>query len=197
VNAAYTYKGILTNASGTQINHSDMSTFTDGSAAYVLADGGYVYTLSSDCHAWTAVAHYAQVNGTTGGIEASTVFKAGATYYWIGSDKTGWRANDDFYSTAPSMSGPWTYQGTLAPQGKLTWMTQSTWVTPIAGSQGTTYVYLGDHWYGNQDTTAPGRHNDLATYVLQPIVFSGTQIGLPTYRVSWKLDVGAGTWAPN
>jgi len=74
----------------------------------------------------------------------------------------------------------WTYQGTLAPAGKLTWMTQSSWVIPIVGSQQTTYVYLGDHWYGNQDPTAPGKHNYLATYVFQPIVFSGTQIGLPT-----------------
>jgi hypothetical protein len=32
--------------------------------------------------------------------------------------------------------------------------------------------------------------------VFQPIVFSGTQIGLPTYQVRWKLDVGAGTWSP-
>jgi hypothetical protein len=197
VNGTYAYKGILTNASGTQINHSDMSALTDGNTAYVITESGYVYTLSSDCHSWTTVNHYSQVNGTTGGVEAPTVFKAGSMYYWIGSDKTGWRANDCFYSTAPAMTGPWTYQGYLAPQGKLTWMTQSTWVIPIAGSQGTTYVYLGDHWYGNQDTSAPGKHNDLATYVFQPIVFTGAQIGLPTYQISWKLDVGAGTWTSN
>ena len=69
-------------------------------------------------------------------------------------------------------------------------------VITAVGSQQTAYVYLGDHWYGNQDTTAPGKHNDRATYVFQPIVFSGTKIGLPTYQVRWKLDVGAGTWPP-
>ena len=47
------------------------------------------------------------------------MFKAGSTYYWIGSYKTGWRANDNFYSTAPSMTGPWTYQGSpCAPAGR-------------------------------------------------------------------------------
>ena len=95
------------------------------------------------------------------------------------------------------MTGPWTYQGFLAPEGDLTWMTQSTWVMPIAGSAGTTYVYWGDHWYGDQDTAQPGKHNNLATYVFQPLVFTGNLIGLPTYQVSWKLDVGAGTWTAN
>ncbi len=195
VNGKYAFKGSLTNSSGAIAAHSDMSALTDGNDAYVVTESGWVYTLSSDCHSWVSSKQYDAVNGTTGGIEAPTVFKAGATYYWIGSDKTGWRANDDFYSTAPAMAGPWTYQGYLAPVGKLTWMTQSTWVIQVAGSQGTTYVYWGDHWYGNQDTSAPGKHNNLATYVFQPLVFGGTAISLPTYQVSWKLDVGAGTWS--
>jgi hypothetical protein len=185
--------------SGSLAVHSDMSALTDGTGAWVVTESGVVYTLSSDCHSFTGSKSYGTVNGTTGGIEAPTVFKAGSTFFWIGSDKTGWRANDDFYSTAPSMSGPWTYQGYLAPQGDLTWMTQSTWVMPIQGSSGTTYVYWGDHWYGTESTAHPGQHNYLTTYVFQPLVFdsSGAKISLPTYQVSWKLDVGAGTWAPN
>ena len=213
VTGPYTFKGALTSTgassscqvttvppsscSGSIAAHSDMSALTDGSNAYVVTESGVVYTLAADCHSWASNKSYGTVNGTTGGIEAPTVFRAGSTFYWIGSDKTGWRANDDFYSTAPAMTGPWTYQGYLAPQGDLTWMTQSTWVMPIVGSAGTTYVYWGDHWYGNQDTSHPGQHNNLATYVFQPLVFTGTKIGLPTYQVSWKLDVGAGTWSAN
>jgi hypothetical protein len=68
-------------------------------------------------------------------------------------------------------------------------------VQPVKGCSGTTYVYWGDHWYGDQDTTMPGLHNNLATYVFQPLVFTGTQIGMPTYLASWTLDVGAGTWS--
>ena len=212
VTGPYTFKGALTSTgasatcqvttvppascSGSIAAHSDMSALSDGNNAYVVTESGVVYTLASDCHSWTSTKSVA-VNGNTSGSEAPTVFKAGSTYYWIGSDKTGWRANDDFYSTATSMGGPWTYQGYLAPVGDLTWMTQSTWVMPIVGSQGTTYVYWGDHWYGNQNTTAPGQHNYLATYVFQPLVFTGNLISLPTYEVSWKLDVGAGTWSAN
>jgi hypothetical protein len=197
VNGQYSFKGSLTDASGNIAAHSDMSALSDGNNAYVVTESGWVYTLAADCHSWVSAKSYSQVNGTTGGIEAPTVFHAGNTWYWIGSDKTGWRANDDFYSTAPAITGPWTYQGYLAPEGKKTWMTQSTWVVPVAGSQGTVYVYWGDHWYGNQDTTAPGKHNDQTTYVFQPLVFSGTQISLPTYNKTWKLDVGAGTWSAN
>jgi hypothetical protein len=194
VNGVYTFHGSLTNASGTIAAHSDMSALTDGDNAYVVTESGWVYPLAADCHSWLSAKQYTAVNGTTGGSEAPTVFKAGSTYYWIGSAKTGWQANDDFYSTAPAITGPWTYHGPVAPVGSLTWMTQSTWVMPVAGTQGTTYVYWGDHWQG-QNTGDPGQHNNLTTYVFQPLVFTGTAISMPTYEVSWKIDIGAGTWS--
>jgi hypothetical protein len=197
VNGVYSFKGSLLSSTGAIAAHSDMSALTDGDTGYVVTESGWVYTLASDCHSWVSSKQFPSVNGTTGGLEAPTVFRAGNTLYWIGSDKTGWRANDDFYSTASAMTGPWTYQGYVAPVGKKTWMTQSTWVQPIVGSQGTVYMYWGDHWYGDQDTTAPGVHNYLTTYVFQPLVFTGTAISMPTYEVSWKIDVGAGTWSAN
>jgi hypothetical protein len=204
VNGDYTYVGPLTNSAGTKAEHSDMSALTDGDSAYVVTESGHVYTLASDCHSWTSDKSYSAVNGDSGGSESPTVFKAGNTYYWIGSYKTGWRANNNFYSTAPAMTGPWTYQGYVAPvvdptddiSDQRTWLSQSTWVIPVVGAGGTTYVYWGDHWDGNQDTSAPGKHNNLATYVFQPLVFTGTAIGLPKYLDGWKLDVGAGTWSP-
>ena len=203
VNGQYSYKGALKNASGTLAVHSDMSAYADDSGAYVVTESGHVYTLTADCHGWVSDKTYGAVNGNSGGSESPTIFKAGSTYYWIGSNKTGWRANNNFYSTAPAMSGPWTYQGFLAPvkdesdeiSDERTWLSQSTWVQPIVGCSGTTYLYWGDHWDGTQDTSAPGRHNSLATYVFQPLVFDGIKISLPTYKTTWKLDVGAGTWS--
>jgi hypothetical protein len=215
VNGEYTFVGALTNSSGTTAAHSDMSAFEDGSNAYVLTESGHVYTLAADCHSWVSDKTYSAVNGDSGGSESPTVFKAGSTYYWIGSYKTGWRANNNFYSTAPAMSGPWTFQGFIAPvkdtstekpadqpnppkwiSDERTWLSQSTWVTPVAGCQGTVYVFWGDHWYGTEDTKNPGKHNDQATYVFQPLVFDGIKISMPTYHEAWKLDAGAGTWSP-
>ena len=203
VNGKYAYKGPLTNASGATASHSDMSAYADETGAYVITESGHVYTLASDCHSWLSDKSVA-VNCTSGGSESPTVFKAGGTYYWIGSNKTGWRANNNFYSTSSSMTGTWTCQGFIAPvtdtsndiSDERTWLSQSTWVQPVVGSAGTTYVYWGDHWYGTQDTSNPGKHNDQATYVFQPIVFSSsTKMLLPTYLTTWKIDVGAGTWS--
>lgn len=59
-------------------------------------------------------------------------------------------------------------------------------------TRGTVYVY----WGGNLDTKAPGKHNALATYVFQPLAFGRDAISLPSDHAIWKLDVGAGTWAP-
>jgi hypothetical protein len=215
VNGEYTFAGALTNSSGTTAAHSDMSAFTDGKDAYVLTESGHVYTLAADCHSWVSDKSYSTVNGDSGGSESPTVFKAGSTYYWIGSYKTGWRANNNFYSTAPAMTGPWTFQGFIAPvkdtstitpsgqpnppkwiSDERTWLSQSTWVTPVAGCSGTTYVFWGDHWYGTQDTSNPGKHNAQATYVFQPLVFDSIKISMPIYHETWKLDVGAGTWSP-
>ena len=214
VNGKYSYKGPLTNSSGTTAAHSDMSALSDGDNAYVITESGHVFTLASDCHSWLSDKSYSALNGDSGGSESPTVFKAGSTYYWIGSYKTGWRANNNFYATATAMTGPWTHQGFIAPvtdtstvtpsgspnppewiSDQRTWLSQSTWVTPVVGCQGTVYVYWGDHWYGNTDTSNPGKHNDQATYVFQPLVFSGTSISMPTYLSTWKLDVGAGTWS--
>jgi len=204
VNGKYAYQGPLKNAGGTTASHSDMTAITDGANAYVMTESGHVYTLSSDCHSWLSDKTYTAVNVNSGGSESPTIFKAGSTYYWIGSNKTGWRANNNFYSTAPAISGPWTYQGFIAPvtdpandlSDERTWLSQSTWVQPVTGCQGTVYLYWGDHWDGTLDTTAPGKHNNLTTYVFQPLVFNGTKISLPTYQSNWKLDVGAGTWSP-
>lgn len=203
VNGTYTYKGPLKNSSGQIAAHSDMSAYADETGAYVLTESGHVYTLAADCHSWLSDKSFSAINGSSGGAESPTVFKAGSTYYWIGSNKTGWRANNNFYSTAPAITGPWTYQGYLAPvtdtgdvlSDERTWLSQSTWVQPVSGCKGTVYVYWGDHWDGTMDTTAPGKHNYLAGYVLQPIVFNGTKISLPSYHAAWKLDVGAGTWS--
>jgi hypothetical protein len=203
VNGQYSYKGPLKNASGQIAAHSDMGAFADDTVAYVITESAHVYTLASNCHSWLSDKQYSVINGNSGGSESPAVFKSNGTYYWIGSYKTGWRANNNFYSTAPAMTGPWTYQGYIAPvtdpnnniSDQRTWMTQSTWVQPIVGSKGAVFVYWGDHWWGNQDTTEPGLHNEFAGYVFQPLVFSGTKISLPTYKTTWNLDVGAGTWS--
>jgi len=193
INGAYTYRGPLKDTGGTLIVHSDMSAYVDGTDAYVLTESGHVYKLASDCHSWTTHTSYSAMAN----MESPTVFKAGGAYFWLMSTKTGWRANDNEYATAPAITGPWTRRGLIAPMGERTWLSQSTWVLPIAGSSGTVYLYQGDHWAGTEDTTGAtaGKNNSLASYVFQPLVVSGTSLSMPKYLASWKLNIAAGTWS--
>ena len=193
INGTYAFKGAVTNASGAKIVHSDMSAFVDGdNVAYVLTESGHAFKLSADCHSWVSDTGYSAMAG----MESPTPFKGGDTYFWIMSEKTGWRANDNQIATAASFSGPWTNRGLVAPAGEKTWLSQSTCVLPIAGTKGTVYLYWGDRWDGTESTDHPGQNNTLATYVFQPLVVAGTKASMPTFYATWQLDVASGTWSP-
>lgn len=185
IDGIYTYRGPLTNSAGTKIVHSDMSAFQDGGTGYVVTESGYAFKLSPDYHGWVETT----LNGSSvlNGAESPTLFKMNGTYYWLSSSKTGWRSNDNRYATASSIAGPWTDKGLLAPTGENTWNSQSTFVLPAAGSQGTTYMFCGDRW--NADD------NSKATYVWQPLVVKGAAISMPAFYASWYLNVKTGMWA--
>jgi hypothetical protein len=185
VNGKYTFKGAL-QFNGSSIERWDMGAFqdTDGKG-YVLLNGGDVYELASDYH--SAVSKVA--TGVSSGGESPAMFKAGSTYFFLFSNRTSWERNDNYYYTASAIAGPWTSRGKLAPSGKLTWNSQTTFVLPIAGSSATTYLFMGDRWsYPRQGTAA--------TYVWQPLTVSGTALSIPSYYEAWKIDLSAGTSAP-
>lgn len=187
IDGTYTFRGALTNAGGAKIVHSDMSAFQDGGTGYVITESGYAHKLAPDYHSWTEIT--LKGPSALGGAESPTVFKMQDTYYWLFSDKTGWRSNDNNYATAPAIAGPWTKKGLLAPAGKLTWNSQSTFVLPVTGTQGTTYMFCGDRW--NADD------NSKATYVWQPLIVNAGAISMPTFYASWYLNVATGTWSPD
>jgi len=195
INGDYKYKGALTNASGTKAVHSDMSAFVDSeNNPYVITESGHVYKLAADCHSWLSDTAYSAMAG----MESPTAFKAGDSYFWIMSNKTGFRANDNEYASAPAMSGPWTNRGLIAPADAHTWISQSTFVLPVVGSAGTVYVYFGDHWQNADDQSGKttGKNNSLATLTVQPLVIDGTKASMPKFYASWKLDIAKGTWSP-
>ena len=185
INGNYTYKGPIKNSSGDEINHSDFTAYQDGSTGYICAESGYAYKLASDYHSWTEVTLNGA--GALSGKESPTILKVGSTYYWLWSNKTGWRCNDNGYATASSMAGPWTNRGLFAPSGMFTWNSQCTFVLPVEGSSGATYLYCGDRWeYGD---------NSKATYVWQPLTVSGTTASISEFYPSWNLDIAKGTWS--
>lgn len=119
--------------------------------------------------------------------EAPAMVKVHGTYYLFGSHLTGWNTNDNEYTTATSLAGPWSPWKTFAPAGTKTFDSQTSTIIPVAGSQGTTYIYVGDRW-------KPSDLFDSAPIWL-PISIGGGTAAL-RWVPSWTLDVAQGTWSP-
>ena len=111
--------------------------------------------------------------------------KIDGTFFVFGSHLTGWSTNDNQYSTATSMAGPWSAWKSFAPSGTNTCNSQTTFILPVVGNTATAYVFLGDRWNSNNLTDS--------RYVWQPLTIKGTTVSM-TCPTSWTLDTSAGTW---
>lgn len=181
IKGPYSFKGPLL-FNGKPIKKWDLGVFqdTDGSG-YILIHGGEIYKLGDD---YKSVVE--QVNSNmTSGFESPTMLKKEGLYYLIGSNLTSWERNDNYYYTSNSIKGPWTSRGLIAPEGSLTWNSQSTFVLPIEGSKTTTYLFMGDRWSFPKQASS-------ATYVWQPLLISGTSLSMPTYQEAWQINIGTG-----
>ncbi|KAI8680845.1 hypothetical protein LRP88_04383 [Fusarium phalaenopsidis] len=162
----------------------DMGLFkdNDGSAYLLTEDRSYgtrIMALSDD---------YLNVTEITFGFagywaESPAMLKKDGHYFIFGSHLTGWDANDNTYSYAKSLSGPWSDWTTFAPVGTKTHHSQVSYIQPLGTSN---TIYMGDRWHGG----------DLAssTYVWLPLTFDGTKVTLE-WRDSWRPDVSKGTWS--
>ena len=142
ITGPYNFQGALL-FNGKPIRKWDMGTFQDADGAgYVLTHGGDIYKLSSDYKSVEEVIN----KNMTAGFEAPTLFRKDSIYYFIGSHLSSWERNDNYYFTATSLKGPWVSRGLVAPENKLTWDCQTTFVLPIQGSKDTTFLFMGDRW---------------------------------------------------
>lgn len=185
ITGPYTYRGPLL-FNGKPIRKWDMGTFqdTDGTG-YLLIHSGDIYQLSADYKSITQEV----VKSIAPECESPAILKKGDIYFWLGSHRTSWERNDNFYYTATSLKGPWTSRGTFAPAGTLTWNSQTTFVLPIAGSKDTTYMFMGDRWsYPYQASSA--------TYVWQPVTVSGTSLSIPQFMEGWQINTATGVYSP-
>jgi hypothetical protein len=175
VGGPYSYVG---NLSPSGANDFEVFQDSDGSQYFVRTDGA-LYRLSADGLSLGATVASGIQNG-----EGPSLYKAGSTYFWQSSGGSYWHSNDNSYSSAPSLTGPWTAHGFFCPSGSQTWQSQDTAVVTVTGSAATTYIYVGDRWV---DGDLPA-----STLVVQPFTVSGATESIPTYNPVWTLDMSTG-----
>ncbi|MGW1559321.1 RICIN domain-containing protein [Streptomyces sp. NPDC002144] len=170
----------------------DMNLFQDSDGtAYLLSEdrnnGLHIYRLSAD---YLSVDSAVALLGGSGSAsyEAPAMVKSNGVYYLLASHLTGWSANDNVYTTATSLSGPWAPMRDFAAPGTHTYNSQTANIITVQGSSGTIYLYAGDRW-----TTGDLGNSPL---IWLPLTIRGTVVNLGQYP-NWSLDTAAGTWTPD
>uniref|UniRef100_A0A0W0GF65 Galactan-beta-galactosidase n=1 Tax=Moniliophthora roreri TaxID=221103 RepID=A0A0W0GF65_MONRR len=120
-----------------------------------------------------------------GPLEAPGIVYHEGVYYMIVSGKTGWRANPNKAYWSTSIKGPWAGGSDIAPPDQNTYGSQNTFELTIAGSQATTYVYMGDAW--------DSKGSEASNYIWVPFTIDNDskKITLQYYPM-WKVDPKTG-----
>jgi hypothetical protein len=182
----YTYQGSFQPLG---FQSRDMGLFKDDDGtAYLLsedrANGLRIDKLSAD---YLSVASAVVV--LTPNHEAPAMFKLNGRYYLFGSHLTGWASNDNEYTTATSLAGPWSSWSIFAPSGSNTFNSQTTFVLPVTGSSGTTFLYMSDRWNAATSTSDIGA----SRYIWLPLQVNGANVTL-SWHTAWSIDTATGIW---
>ena len=116
-------------------------------------------------------------------MEGGAIVHYNGLYYSIGSALTGWNANPNKYSTAPTLEGPWTEFKDIAPVATNTYGSQSTMLIKVVGTKNTTVIFMGDIW-------KPRTQYD-SRYIWMPLEIGDGKLWLPEPK-PWKLNLKTG-----
>jgi hypothetical protein len=167
----------------------DIGVFQDPSGLGILLsedreNGLHLYRLAPDYLSVESILSTTLKADGSHGYESPTLVLHDGLYYLFGSDLTGWNTNDNKYATATSLEGPWSAWRDFAPAGTCTFDSQVSVIVPVAGSEQTSYVYIGDRW--NKDDL----FNSIP--VILPITIGGGDAILE-WHDSWSIDTLTGT----
>lgn len=191
VDGDYTYHGSFRPLQDSGVTDHDKPGYMSRDCSLFVDDDGKGYFISAsnenyDLHLYSLSDDYLSIEDRAallfkgGHREAPALFKRNGVYFLLTSGATGWDPNQAQYATSTSLTSGWSSMRNVGDG--TTFHSQSTYVLPITGSEGTAYLYLGDRWAGAWD----GRVND-STYVWLPITFgSDTEMSM-----SWANNVKA------
>ncbi|MEU0403266.1 RICIN domain-containing protein, partial [Streptomyces sp. NPDC006197] len=113
------------------------------------------------------------------------MFKRNGVYFLLTSWATGWAPNQQKYATATSVTGSWS--GLKDVGNSTTYRSQTAYVLPVQGTNGTSYLYMGDRW-GN---SMGGMVQD-SLYVWLPLKFPTKTTMTMDYSPRITIDAAAG-----
>ena len=117
--------------------------------------------------------------------EAPALFSKNGKYYLITSASTGWNPNYDTLQVADRITGPYGPQiGLISRYGDSTFNSQSTYVLPVAGSKGTTFIFMADRW---KVWNLPN-----SRYLWQPLRFDNGVFQPMNWGDHWQVDAATG-----
>lgn len=197
VDGDYTYHGSFRPLQDTGVVDHGKPGYMSRDCTLFVDDDGTGYFLSTanenyDLHLYRLTPDYLAIERREALLfegdhrEAPALFKRGDIYFLVTSGSTGWSPNQARYATSRSLASGWSSLQNVA-DGNTFW-SQSTYVQPIEGPQGTEYLYMGDRWAGAWG----GRVNDSA-YVWQQITFPTETTMSMTWANTLDVDVAAGT----
>ena len=183
----------------------DMGVFVDPNdgLAYLIAEDRVqagapakartvIYQLNDDYTdvrpGWSAVLPPVPMRTKYPSVEAPTIVyePKDKLYYVFGSLLTGWAANDNVYTTTPSLADPkWSPFKQFAPPKSNTYTTQVSFVVPVQGTDATIYIYVADRWLSKHLWDSPP--------VFLPITIAGGMAKLD-WQDAWAIDLKKGTW---
>lgn len=113
-------------------------------------------------------------------MEGPAIFKtSNGTYFFMGSDCTGWKPNEARSAVAKSIWGPWTELGNpcIGADSALTFHSQSTFFLSVPGKKDK-FIYMGDRW--TPENAIDGR------YIWLPVELKGDRF-IIRWLDKWKL----------
>jgi len=193
----YTYLGSFRPfASSGVIDHDRPGYMSRDCNVFVDTDGkGYFISASNenmDLHLYELTPDYKGIASLKAKLfvgkqrEAPCLIKRNGYYYLITSGCTGWDPNQAKYAYSRDLASGWSELYNLGDS--TTYKSQPTFIMPVQGTKGTSYLYMGDRWAGAWG----GKVND-SQYVWLPLIFrSDTVLELPYYG-SIKINAAEGT----
>ncbi|GAB6988147.1 RICIN domain-containing protein [Paenibacillus pini] len=139
-----------------------------------------IFKLSSDYLSVTSLVH----SWSNVYLEAPAVVKKNGVYFILTSRQKGWDPTIQQYVSATSMGSTWSAWKTIGNSNNYN--SQSTFVIPLEGTTGTTYLYMADRWnrYNLQDSR----------YIWLPLRVEGHEIAYGWFD-HWNLDAAAGSFS--